>query len=514
MNKKGIVISVLAFIISLLLIIVGSNPTTIFSKILRLNNDNKMPQELYHVYLAGESLGVIKSKEDFENYIDSKQDELKKKYNVEKVYAPNDLKIMKEITYNAKVLSSKEIYDKLEQIKGKSSFTIDGYEIEIQGLEKKREQEEIKTEDQVIYVIDRSIWDNSVNKTVTAFIDPEEYTNYLNNNQKEIQENETGKIINSISIKNKITITKCRIPAEGKIYTTEEELSQFLLFGHNEEQETYKVAAGDTIVDIANNNKLSVEEFLIANPTFKSANDLLYPGQEVKLALIDPQFDIVEKETEAYKAPKAKTTVYKEDNTKYVGYEQVEEEGSDGLELITEIREIINGEINDTLYPSKVELVPAVNKVVVRGTKQYSSSSGIEYDVPVGIGSWVWPTNTPYTISSGFSWRWGKHHDAVDITGTGYGSPIKAANNGVIITSTYNSYNGNYIIIKHSDNYYTIYGHLAARYKQAGAVVMANDVIGSMGMTGYATGVHLHFGVFRGHPYKGGTALNPLNFYR
>ena len=259
-----------------------------------------------------------------------------------------------------------------------------------------------------------------------------------------------------------------------------------------------------------------MQEFLIANSSFNSADDLLYPGQEVKLALINPQFDLVEVETTVSKVNVTKSTVYKDDNNQYVGYEKVEEEGSDGLALVTYYNEVVNGELNESIKTSEEILVPAVNKVIVRGTKryQYSSTPGVEYEVPVGIGSWVWPTNSPYTISSPFAWRWGKHHDAVDISGTGYGSPIKAANNGIVVESYYNSYNGNVIMIKHSNNYYTMYVHLAARYKQPGDVVMANDVIGSMGMTGYATGVHLHFGLYIGYPYRGGYAVNPFTVYQ
>ena len=516
MNKKGIIISVFAFIISFILIVAASRPASLTARILGINAGNTTPKELYRVYLAGESLGVINSKNELENYIDKKQEQLKYIYNVDKVYAPNDLKIMKEITYNEKISSVEDIYNKLVKIKGKSSFTIDGYEIKIEGIEKKREGEEIKTDDIYLYVIDKNIWDNSVNKTITAFVDQDRYNKYLTNTQEELKENEPGSIINKLYIQNRITITKGRIPAESKIYTSEEELSQFLLFGHNEKQEKYKVKIGDTIADIANANKLSVQEFLIANTSFKSADDLLYPGQEVKLALINPQFDLVQVETVVTKKTITKTTVYKEDNTKYVGYEKVEEEGSDGLALATDYLEIINGEINDSTPISTDTIVPAVNKVVVRGTLKYSTPTtpGINYEVPVGIGSWVWPTNSPYTISSPFAWRWGKHHDAVDITGTGYGSPIKAANNGIVVESYYNSYNGNVILIKHSNNYYTIYVHLAARYKKPGDVVMANDVIGTMGMTGYATGVHLHFGVYIGYPFQGGVPINPMTLYR
>lgn len=515
MSKKSIFITFLAFMFCLMLIMLGTKPTSMYAKILGINTTNNVPQELYRVYLAGESLGVIKSKTELEDYIDNKQQELKEKYNVSKVYAPNDLKIMKEMTYNEKVKTAEEIYNKLEEIRGKSSFTIDGYKIEISGLTTKRNEEEVKTEDQVLYVIDKNVWDNSVKKTITAFVDEERYNNYLNDTQAAIKENETGQIINNLYIENKITITKGRIPAEANIYTKEENLSQFLLFGNNETQESYTVKVGDTISDIAYANKLSVEEFLIANTEFKSANDLLYPGQQVKLALINPQFDLVEVETVVTKEPITKTTVYKEDHTKFVGYEKVEEEGADGLALVTNYREIINGEINESQNISHVDLVPAINKVVVRGTLKYQQTpSGLELEVPVGIGSWVWPTNSPYTISSPFAWRWGKHHDAVDITGTGYGSPIKAANNGIVVESYYNGTNGNTILIKHSNNYYTIYAHLAARYKKVGDVVMANDVIGTMGMTGLATGVHLHYGVYVGYPFRGGTPINPMGLYR
>ena len=44
------------------------------------------PQTVYRVYLKGESLGIIKSKKSLEEYIDKKQEEIKKKYNVSKVY--------------------------------------------------------------------------------------------------------------------------------------------------------------------------------------------------------------------------------------------------------------------------------------------------------------------------------------------------------------------------------------------------------------------------------------------
>lgn len=516
MDKKNILIVIIVFLLSCLLLVIGSNPNTLSAKILGLESKIESPRQLYNVYLAGKSIGIIESKEALENYIDEKQQELKNKYHVDKVYAPNDLDIVKEITYDNKISTVEEIYKKIENIKGASSFTIDGYKIYIKGIEKKNEDGTTTTTDDVtLYVLDKDIFTNSVTKTITAFIDKDTYEAYLNDTQNKIEGNDTGTIIENLYIQNTITIKKDRIPAGDKIYETEEELSKFLLFGTIDEQETYIVKAGDTIEEISNNNKLSTEEFLIANTNFKTAQDLLYPGQEVKLGLISPKFDLVEVEHVVSQKPIKMETIYKDDDTQYVGYEKVEQDGKDGLALVTEKIQLVNGEIQDTVQANSVVLSPSINKIVVRGTKRYSSSSlGPNVDVPVGIGSWVWPTNSPYTISSYFSWRWGKHHDAVDITGSGYGSPIKAANNGIIVQSGYTSTNGNYIVIAHQNGYYTLYAHMAARYKQVGDIVMAGDQIGTMGNTGFAYGVHLHFGLYKGYPFRGGVAINPLNLYQ
>jgi murein DD-endopeptidase MepM/ murein hydrolase activator NlpD len=85
-------------------------------------------------------------------------------------------------------------------------------------------------------------------------------------------------------------------------------------------------------------------------------------------------------------------------------------------------------------------------------------------------------------------------HTGIDIAGP-YGTPIIAADTGVI--SFYRGYYGygNYIIIVHGNGYSTLYGHLS-RFNSSmssGEIIARGDVIGYEGSTGNSTGPHLHF---------------------
>jgi murein DD-endopeptidase MepM/ murein hydrolase activator NlpD len=116
-------------------------------------------------------------------------------------------------------------------------------------------------------------------------------------------------------------------------------------------------------------------------------------------------------------------------------------------------------------------------------------------------------------ISSGFSRA--RMHPILGYTrahkGTDFaaprGTPIYAAGNGVIERANrYGSF-GNYVRIRHANGYKTIYGHLNgfARGVRAGVHVTQGQVIGYVGMTGSATGPHLHYEV-----HLNGTAINPM----
>ena len=471
-------------------------------------NINNEPQTVYRVYLKGKSLGLIKSKTSFENYIDKQQEEIKTKYNVNKVYVPTDLDIEKEITYSNSLKTNKEVYDEIKDI---SPFTIDGYIVKIRSVDTKDK----KASAQRIYVLKKEIFTNSIEKTVRSFISDEDYENYANGTQKEIEEN--GKIIEAIYIKNKITIKKAKIPVNKEIYTSEEDLSKYLLFGTTADQAKYTIKEGDTIGDVAFNNKISIEEFLIANPDLQDENSLLSPGQVVTLGILKPQFSLVEEDHVVKREQKKYTTETRYDNNQLVGYEKVLQAGVAGENKVTQKIQKVNGETVNAVTTATEVIKPPINEIIIKGGKKssYSEYYGGGYGTVVATrGQWGWPASCS-SISSPFGWRWGVLHDGTDINGCGYGSNIFAAQSGTVVQSSFKYDNGQYIIIDHHNGYYSLYAHLCngCRYVSPGAYVEKGQVIGGMGQTGFATGVHLHFAIWRGYPYRGGVALNAMQFY-
>lgn len=73
------------------------------------------------------------------------------------------------------------------------------------------------------------------------------------------------------------------------------------------------------------------------------------------------------------------------------------------------------------------------------------------------------------------------------------GTPVYAAGDGRVTKAGYSRANGNYIFIRHGDQYVTHYLHLNKRRVKAGQRVTQSQVIGTVGSTGAATGPHLHY---------------------
>jgi len=105
-------------------------------------------------------------------------------------------------------------------------------------------------------------------------------------------------------------------------------------------------------------------------------------------------------------------------------------------------------------------------------------------------------------ITSGFGMRvhpllgYSRMHRGVDF-GAAEGTPIYAAGDGVVEIAGPHAGYGNYVRLRHNDHYETAYGHASriASGVRPGAHVKQGQVIAYVGMTGLATGPHLHYEV-------------------
>lgn len=140
--------------------------------------------------------------------------------------------------------------------------------------------------------------------------------------------------------------------------------------------------------------------------------------------------------------------------------------------------------------------------------KWYDLFSGVE----ITKKDWIHPLHdVAYNVTQEWDqigYGTGTIHGGIDLAPTGGRSPnIYAARSGTVSQVVYNhATGGNYIVIKHSDNYWTYYGHLASINIKTGDSVTTDTVLGICGMTGLATGIHLHFEVWQGSEWN---RINP-----
>lgn len=111
---------------------------------------------------------------------------------------------------------------------------------------------------------------------------------------------------------------------------------------------------------------------------------------------------------------------------------------------------------------------------------------------PSGPFQLVWPIQR-IKINRGFKPASDPKHQGIDLGGP-KGAPILSAHEGVVIY-TGNEFRGygNMVIVEYGDEWATLYGHLDKITIETGDIVRSGDTLGTMGKTGVASGVHLHF---------------------
>jgi murein DD-endopeptidase MepM/ murein hydrolase activator NlpD len=206
------------------------------------------------------------------------------------------------------------------------------------------------------------------------------------------------------------------------------------------------------------------------------------------------------------------------DETKF----NVEQEEANMEELIRQKKEDIaayDSKINKTIstieeYDANIkqqdEEIAILEAAIIEEKKRLLANNGkvITYDG----GTFCQPIATYTRISDDYGMRMHptlkveKFHNGVDFAAPA-GTAIYAAYDGTVAAAGYSSSMGNYIMIDHGDELYTLYMHASALYVSKGDVVVKGETIAAVGTTGRSTGNHLHFGV-----RKDGSYVSPWTY--
>ncbi|MGD9734254.1 MAG: M23 family metallopeptidase [Solirubrobacterales bacterium] len=145
------------------------------------------------------------------------------------------------------------------------------------------------------------------------------------------------------------------------------------------------------------------------------------------------------------------------------------------------------------------------------GLSASPSPSTPEAAVPGATSRQVFPIRGAHEYWDGIGA--GRGHDGVDI-GSPCGTPLVAAQAGRVRYVKYHPRAGNYAVIDVKGSVIDlVYMHMSeAASVSAGQSVSAGRPVGYVGDTGNASGCHLHFEVWEGPYYGGGSPIDPMPF--
>ncbi|NLC91933.1 MAG: M23 family metallopeptidase [Treponema sp.] len=234
----------------------------------------------------------------------------------------------------------------------------------------------------------------------------------------------------------------------------------------------YTVKKGDTISGIA-------KKFGLYNiSTLISVNDIgnvrqLAAGQKLKIPSLDGIVYTVKKGDSL-------ASIVKQKNVK--------------LEDLVDVNELANEEltVNQVLFLPGVGLDSVALKSALGDLFKLPITAKFRWSSP--YGSRIDPIANVQSFHTGV--------DMACPTGT----PILASMSGKITVTGVSRVYGNYVIIDHGNGYQTLYAHMSKIIAKKGQWISQGSRIGLVGSTGYSTGSHLHFSV-----YKNGKMIDPMS---
>lgn len=140
----------------------------------------------------------------------------------------------------------------------------------------------------------------------------------------------------------------------------------------------------------------------------------------------------------------------------------------------------------------------AAEEAMLRRLLELQRLGKLSPDERVSAVGFMWPVTGRITARLGERTPFQVHHTGLDIAGL-IGTPIRAAADGEVVSviemrsGNYFYGYGRYVTIKHNAVTTTLYAHMDEAYVSPGQQIKRGDIIGTIGMTGWTTGPHVHF---------------------
>ncbi len=449
---------------------VSSQETGIFQQ--EILQVNETAQKVYRMYDNGKYVGVLSDETKLDAHLkDVYQEKYAETYPGSACHLGRNVYLIEEESYFSFNNIDDEILDYLDQ---NSLYSLESTAITFS--DKNGDYAEI-------YVSDAKMYDAAMHQYLSNFIDPDAFAPLQNGGTVSDLTSYGTKDV-GVSIAQTITKSKKNASVQ-EIKTSEDAILQYLEYGDHTEREYYTVEEYDTVAGVgAKNYGLSASQLMSINrDQLTSKDQILSAGMKLCITYFESPIDIMVSRQKLQKEDLYFSTVTQEDSTLLKDTSQVVQTGINGSRNALYVEKWVNGVLSSGTLKSSMDTKQPVNEIVAVGTKQPSN---------VGTGSYRFPVDNA-KLTCGWGCYYGHEGndlaDAYDPWGDVY-----AADNGTVMEVSYDTISGNYIKINHNNGYITYYGHMRVPSElKVGDTVQKGQVIGHIGMTGMATGPHVHF---------------------
>ncbi len=435
--------------------------------------------DYYKVYDSGKLIGIISDKEYFDSKIHEYGAEFAEDF-------PNSPVGLKDSVY----ITSEKTYDVLENVDDEIvSYVVNNglFGIEVSSIEFSDENGIYD----IIYVEDVEEFYSARKAFLTNFISEDTLT-ALENKEKIEDITDFGTVEKDAYIEEKLTVSSATVSPE-EVFKSEDEIYEYLCYGRNTSRDYYTIQQGDTLAGIGYlYGDLSPKQIVSLNKgVLTSADQVLNPGTVINVTYFtSPLTVVVTKQRLVQETITPPNPEYIEDNSLEAGKTEIEQNEVVGLQ---------NTLYQETWVNGVLQLGSELSSLTVREPVQGVIRVGVGAQYVLGTGNFIYPTDNAY-ITCGWACYFmnGAWHNGTDIVDryNRYGN-IYASDSGTVYKVGYDDLSGNYVIIDHNNGYRTYYGHMnTVPFVSEGEGVQRGQLIGQIGMSGMATGPHIHFMIY------------------